>query len=245
VLEWHCGVGDGTVQRAGDELLTVEELFLTLVPGAMSPRAGHFVAWLLDTFGVEPFMTLYRRTSRNMTWTEVSQTFVEVLGLSPEEVFQRYAESAREYYPGVGAAACGQGPRLPWDGDVVRLPTEGSCEDGPSFGFASSNWWQRVAIEVPTAGSYLFDTGGRSASITSCLTAPADEGDLPVVRAEGVTADWAGSFLPLHPAEYSDAWAAPLELEAGLYEVWIERTGEEPVWAPEMSLRRLQRTASP
>lgn len=229
---------DGTVQRAGDEPLTVDDLFLAKVPGETYPRAGHFVAWLLATFGTESFMALYRRTSYGMSRVEVSQAFVEVLGQSPEQVFQRYAESAREYYPGMGAAACGQGPRIPWDGDVVMLPTEGSCADGPFFGFASTLWWQRVAIEVPTAGTYLFDPGGRSASITYCLTEPADQADLPVVKGEGVTADWA-AFLPLNPNEYQEAWPAPLELEAGLYEVWIERSHETPGWAPEMSLRRL------
>lgn len=111
---------------------------------------------------------------------------------------------------------------------------------GPILRFRVGGWWwQRVAIRVPTAGTYVFDPNGRMASITLCLTEPADGAELPVWKSDGVTAEWL-SFMPLVPGEYLEEWPqVPLELEAGLYEIWIERSHELPDWPPEMSLRKL------
>jgi hypothetical protein len=116
--------------------------------------------------------------------------------------------------------------------------------EGPFFGFENSEWWQRVTIEVSDPGTYLLDPGIRGASLTRCLTAPANEFELPELPAM-VSGDWLHEDPPEGYAYTfgfgSDKrWADfPLELEAGIYEVWVERRTRELPEESEMSLRRL------
>jgi hypothetical protein len=235
----------GNVQLVGPQDFTVEDLLLAEFPTAKYPKAGHFVSWLLATYGPESFMALYTRTSRGMTLAGVSAAFLDVLGKAPEDLLLAYETSAKAYYPAMGAAACGQGPVIRWQDDTATWPAEGSCSEGPFFGFETSTWWQRVTIDVSTSGTYLLDTGGREAALTRCLTAPADEFELPKLP-DLATGDWLHTS-PMESVGYSfgagvgEDWADyPLELDAGIYDVWIERRGREvPGWNSEMSLLKL------
>lgn len=122
---------------------------------------------------------------------------------------------------------------------LATWPASGSCLDGPFFGFESTTYWQRVTIEVSAPGAYELDSGGRLASVTRCLTAPADLDELPEI-AGLVTGDWKHSS-PSGDLSYSlDDWAGRvLELDAGLHEVWVRRSREQSSMQSEMSLRAL------
>lgn len=231
---------DGTVQRGRIEPMTVNDLLITDLTEEDYRRAGHFVAWWIAIYGVESFMNLYTRASHGMSESDVSAVFLDVVGESPNHVLQAYNDSAKTYYPGMGGVACGRGPLIPWQADTVILPAEGTCAEGPFFGFESTqSWWQRVTVEVPSSGTYLFDPGDRWASMTRCLTAPADESELPQLKPDGVMGDWL-NFTPLSPGEYQEGWVdVPLQLEAGTYEVWVERSHENPDGSAGMSLTKL------
>ena len=167
---------------------------------------------------------------------------MDVLGATSEEVLLAYGASAKRYYPAVGAAACGQGPLIPWQDDAATWLAEGSCSQGPFFGMETGGWWQRVTIDVSTVGTYLLDTGGRQASLTRCLTAPVDQAQLPELQA-WITGDWLHED-PMEDLDYAapgDAWVdLPLELDVGVYEVWVERRANElPGVNDEMRLLRL------
>lgn len=235
---------DGTVPRRGSAPFTEDDLLRERFTSPYYPRAGHFVAWLMATHGADAFMALYARATRGVTRAEVSDAFAETLGEPLDDVMRAYETSGRQYYPAMGGAACGQGLVAPWRGEAATWSAEGSCEEGPWIGFVDGLWWQRVTIEVPSAGTYVLDTGRRLASLTRCLTEPADESELPPLPALA-TGDWLHG-LPsddlLDVFGYGDEdWAdEELELEAGTYEVRIERKSRE--FAPfddEMSLRRL------
>lgn len=215
----------GTVQHIGMQEFTVDDLLFFEPTAEHYPQAGHFVAWLLSTHGPETFMELYIRASRGMTQPQLSMIFLDVLDKTPEEILLTYQSSAKDYYPAMGAAACGRGPRISWHEDAATWPAEGSCLEGPFFGFETSNWWQRVTIEVPTSGPYLLDPAGRMAAMTRCLTVPADESELPEPQSL-VNGDW----LHYDPMDLSGAtfdWEEPIELEVGVYEVWVERRSRE------------------
>lgn len=230
----------GLVPHLGTKDLTVDDLFLTEFPPEKYTKAGHLVAWLLATYGPKSFMALYTQTTTGMTRAEMTTTFLNVLGTSPEDLLLAHENSAKEYYPATGAAACGRGPVVPWKDDAATWPAEGSCEDGPFFGFETSDWWQRVTIEVSTPGIYLLDPKGRWASLTRCLTTPSDEIELPTLQADGMTGDWLHG-TPLGDLDNAyDDWADhPIDLDPGTYEVWVERRSRESPGGSEMSLLKL------
>lgn len=236
----------GAVLHAEAEDLTVDDLVLVDAdaevdyPNALYREVGHFVAWWIETYGTDKFMTIYTQTRKGMTADEITPVFDEVLGKSPESLLAEYSASAKDYYPAVGAAACGRGPVIPWQDDAATWPTEGSCKEGPFFGYATTVQRQRVTIEVAAPGTYLLETAGRYAAMRHCLVAPADEAELPELRPDGVGGDWLFSKPMTVFGSESDDWDdRPLELVAGVYEVWVQRTGEMGPTSPAIRLRRL------
>lgn len=209
-------------------------------PSHLYREAGHFVAWLLDTYGPEKFVALYIDTARGMTETEATAVFKNVLGLSLDEVLSAYEATAKEYYPSMGGAACSEGPVVPWQGDAATWQSDGTCAEGPLFGYVEGRRWQRVTVEVPSAGTYRLEPGQRYAAILRCLKAPLDEVELPVLHADGVGGDWLAS-PPRFSGNAYDFWdqIPPAELEPGTYEVWVERTDDVPGMDSTVRLRRL------
>lgn len=214
--------------------LSLEELVLD-VPGGKYDEAGHLVAWLLDTRGAETFMALYRRTRYGMSEDELSAAFVEVLGQTPAEVLGDYASTAREHYPGMGGAACGRGPRAAWRDGAATWEVATACADGPLFGLEDRLQLQRVTIEVAEAGWYVLDTGGRDATMTACLGAPADAAELrDSPRWWAVKGDWEDGvplidlYRPVAVQRHDDWAEHELELTAGVYDVWMRRRAGEP-----------------
>jgi len=229
----------GNAQRAG-AALTMEDLYAEEIHERSYPAAGHFVAWLIATHGVERFMELYARSARKMTPAATSALFLDVLGSTAEEVVLDYSTHSKELYPGAGALACGRAEPVAWKGDAAVWYADGSCEGGGWWGFEGSWGLERVTIELTTSGSYVFDTGGREFWLTHCLTAPADESELPELPS-GVTEDGRLSS-PLDLRYFiTDEEAGVLELPAGTYEVGVlRRRNEELELMPptEMSLRK-------
>lgn len=213
--------------------LTLEDLTRD-IPGGKYDEAGLFVAWLMETYGAEKFMALYVRTWRGMSVDELSAAFVELLDQTPAELLAAHDATRRDYYPAMGGSACGRGPKVPWRDGAATWRTEGSCADGPLFGFAGADPWQRVTIEVPSDGWYQLDPGGRVASMTKCLTAPGDESEVwKQKEGRGVKEDWEHTvpMFDLYSEDWalrSDDWAErKLQLGAGTYEVWVQRRPEE------------------
>ena len=235
----------GTVPQIGSQELTVADLMVTEFPTDRYEAAGHFVAWIMTKYGAESFMVLYRTASHGMTPGEISAGFLRALGKTPEDLVSEYTLSAKAFYPAMGAAACGQGPTVPWTDSAATWLAEGSCADGPFFGFEDSAWWQRKTLEISSPGSYVLDLGGRTASLTRCLTDAADDSELPPLQG-WITGDWLHAD-PLDDLNYAivddpgDGWPdVILELDQGTYEVWIERRSHElPNLNDEMSLRKL------
>lgn len=231
----------GPVQRSNGPII-VEDLLSARVTGLSYRRTGHFAAWLLARYGVERFKALYTGTSDDMTSSRLAATFMDVLGAEPEDVLLDYETTAKEYYPGMGAYACGRGARIEWIDDAATWETGGSCAEGSVRGLESTVQMQRVIIDVPLSGAHVLDVDGRVASLTYCLTAPANAEELPDLSYP-VAADWevqeplgatGGPFV-------SRDWADPVLLEAGTYEIWIDRTVDENGLEARgtMSLRRL------
>ena len=241
----------GSVRARGDDLLTVADLLATVdigdslgYPAEKYEEAAHFVAWLLAEYTPDVFMEFYKQARVGMTEDELSAVTTEVFGITAEELLQNYQASAKDYYPGMSAAACGQGPVVPWKGEEATWSAAGSCAEGPLFGFAELGQWQRVTIEVQTAGTYRLDVGGRWAAMTRCILEPLDEAELPELKPDGIGGDWLfdtamGDTLNQYPE-----WDHPLELDAAIYEVWVERSQDGAQSSAGMSLRRTEQNKS-
>lgn len=223
-----------------DDLLFVDASEDTDFPGGMYPRAGHFVAWLMDTHGVDAFMEIYKRTRSGMTAAQITPVFLDVFGVEPEALLEAYRTSAKDYYPAMGADACGRWPLVAWQGDAAIWPADGSCAEGPFLGYETSVQGQRKTIEVTTAGTYRLDTWGRFAVLMHCLTEPADEAELPELHPDGVAGDWlidaASDVFFLTYPNWDDR---TFELTAGTYAVWIDRSQDQATDDQPIGLRKL------
>jgi len=81
------------------------------------PQTGHSVARLLSTYGPETFTALCIRTSHGNR-AQRSMIFLDVVDRAPEEMVLGYQNSAKEYYPAMGAA-CGRRPVISWHEDAA------------------------------------------------------------------------------------------------------------------------------
>jgi len=233
----------GAVQQIGWGEITVKQVVEEPLHAAAYESAGHFVAWLLDTYGRERFMALYGAARRGATQEALSETFVQGLGSSLDEVMARYRDTAKDFYPSRGGFACGQGEVVPWSGEAAEWRADGTCEDGPLLLVHDVEWWQRVTVEVSASGLYALDTGGRPAALFQCLTAPADLDELAWPPFP-VQPEWAFQGARRAPElDLEVDWAAEtleLALEPGVYEVWVYRGPDEAHagHSDEMALRR-------
>ncbi len=222
-----------------DDLLFVGKSEDTDFPGSMYPRAGHFVAWLMATHGADAFMELYKRTRAGMSAAEVTPVFLDVFGVEPEALLEAYRTSAKDYYPAMGADACGRWPLAGWQDGAATWPVEGSCAGGPFLGTETSVQWQRVTIEVTSAGTYRLETWGRFAALMHCLTEPADEAELPELHPDGVAGDWlVDTASEVFLLAYPD-WDEPFELAPGTYGVWVDRSQDQVTDDQPLALRKL------
>ncbi|MDC0716488.1 hypothetical protein [Nannocystis bainbridge] len=218
--------------------LTVEDL-AAAVPWEKYPSAGHFVAWLIETYGVERFMDLYVRSSRGMQPAAISALFVEVLGSSSQAVMDDYSKHSKQYYPGAGGLACGTAEPIEWQGDSASWTMSGACATGGWYALSTDFGRNRRTLELAEDGRYAFETGGRVFSLLRCLSEPADEDELPILPRR------VGDDVSLEPTPESVGLIGeqdnPLELPAGTYEIWVWRNDPnyEDYFSPDFRVRRL------
>ncbi|RYZ03333.1 MAG: hypothetical protein EOO73_28130 [Myxococcales bacterium] len=116
--------------------------------------AGHFVGFLVNGYGAERFVELYRAVSRDATAQELARQFQRTYGLELEDVWQAAAMSA----PELGCLRWWEclGPPLE-PGDWQALET--NCSHADAF----------RTFEVATSSAYLFQIlPGASAQLLSC-----------------------------------------------------------------------------
>jgi hypothetical protein len=159
----------------------------------------------------------------------------------PADLLDAYHSSPAEYYPAMGGAACGRAPKISWRDGAATWEATGSCDEGPFLGTVKDpSWWHVVTIEVPASGSYVLDVGGRRAAMTRCLTDPVDWRQLPELRHDWLTGDWE-HIAPFADRDRSElGWEEQvLDLDAGVYEVWVEYPADDAGAEGENGLFRL------
>ncbi len=204
-------------------------------------NAGHFVRWLLETYGEQAVLTLYEGARSGFGAVELSSVFVETVGEPLDVVLDSCVSTARDYYPGIGPFACGKGEPVDTGGEGWAWSGQLRCSDRETVAVPSSSEpyrrWRRWSISVPADGLDEIHIDGPAGGLTRCLTAPADEVDLEVLDYP-IYDEWYWSSEPLSmPVNFSDVFRVPqtIELRAGLYDLWIVR--EEIADPPEMTVR--------
>lgn len=174
------------------------------------PRAGHFVAYLVDTHGEESFRELSRQTDYGSSLEAFDGALVDVYGEGLGALAEDYEDSypvcpQRQYRAAFGE--CVFTPARPICGPegslVVRRRFSCGDEDvlGPRFG----RQWTTIPIEVPPSGiAFVFDA------------TPAEGVELTVRRCGGgCPTPWVG------PLEPSETLRLPL-FDEGLHVIDIE-----------------------
>jgi hypothetical protein len=125
------------------------------------PRAGHFVAYLVDAYGEAAFHDVSLRTTYSSTFNEFRDALVDVYGLGLEALVEDYEANYPEcpqlqYRAAFGDCAFAPARRL-CDGETALVVRRSfSCEDddviGPRFGRS----WTMIPIEIDEAGPYSF-----------------------------------------------------------------------------------------
>lgn len=224
---------------------TANDLIQADLPFAEYKNAAHFVGWLMTSYGTNRFMDLYAGTVRGSSMSTLTIAFTSALGAGPEEVLEKYKKALTTVYPGMGSQACGGGAKIPWSADGAVWEAVGSCADGPLLGFGPMPWL-RIAVEIPTDGSYILNTNMRPAAMTRCLVLPTGVTDLTSSDFP-VADDWdhrqfLDNFSDIYGFGGDEIWMnRVLNLKAGTYDLWIfidPAEGDTPT-APEMSLRRM------
>lgn len=127
-------------------------------PFELYPRAGHFVAYLIDDRGEEAFGELSMRTSFQSSLAEFREAVVGVYGEELEALVEDYEVSYPECLQNEYRAAlgdCAFAPALPLcdeSGATLRIQRQFSCGDedvlGPRFG----RLWTTIPVEIPVGG---------------------------------------------------------------------------------------------
>lgn len=174
------------------------------------PKAGHFVAYLVDAYGEDSFLELSRRTSYESSLEAFDRALEDVYGEGLEELAQDYEANypacpQRQYRAAFGECAVTPArPICESDGSLV-VRRRFSCGDedvlGPRFG----RQWTTIPIEVPSSGiGFMFKA------------TPAEGVGLMVRQCGGACpVPWVG------PVESSEVLRLPL-FDEGLYVIKIE-----------------------
>lgn len=223
-------------------LYTAADLLLELNSSYDYLRASHFVAWLMETYGTDRFVDLYRRTSRGASAKSLDKAARAIFNRSIDELLAAYQDASPTHYPGMGSQACGAASKVAWRGDAATWASITDCADGPLTG-AAGGPWQRVVLDVPDDGAYVLDTGRRIASMTYCLTTPTDaaalEATSPPVLEDWFYDDAAERRVDAYGWDDDENWADhSLDLRAGTYELWIRDPGYGVIPGSLMSLTR-------
>jgi hypothetical protein len=124
-------------------------------PDRYYDTAAWFVGHLWRTYGAEQFMRLYREIPRGSDHAVVSKSFVDVLGVTLDRVWQEAFAVLDPQVACIPLWACAQDP-LPVDGTTTEL--------GPT---CTADWEART-FELPRDASLKVDYDGRLAFPGSC-----------------------------------------------------------------------------
>jgi hypothetical protein len=124
------------------------------------PRAGHFVAYLVETYGETAFFDVSARTRFDSTVEELSGALVEVYGMDLEMLVEDYEAiypecPQVEYRAAIGECAFAAARPLC---DAIQGPLvirrRFSCGDEDVLGPRLGRLWTTIPVDVPEAGLY-------------------------------------------------------------------------------------------
>ena len=137
-----------------DALFEVDDLF---APG-LYPSAGHWVRFVLDRHGVEPFQAFWRSTPPAATLAQIEESFAQAYGESWDDALAAYAS-----YPACTGGEsrmklmeCSDEP-APWTGDTWSRAMDLDCGlpevVGPTLGYA----WKTTTVDIAASGRYSLE----------------------------------------------------------------------------------------
>lgn len=127
-------------------------------PFALYPRAGHFVAYLIDAHGEAAFDELSRRTSFESSLGEFQDAVVGVYGEELEALVEDYEASypecsQREYRAALGDCAFAPArPLCDEPGGTLRIQRHFACGDDDVLGPRLGRLWTTIPVELPIEG---------------------------------------------------------------------------------------------
>lgn len=126
-------------------------------------RAGHFVRYLIERHGIEPFKQLYELSDHGDGADAFIADFERVYGRKFIEFEVEYVYSAYDVYPGL--AGCGR-PAIAWDGGAYSGEFLVDCDDPDVLRVDEKTIQRRVHFELsaPTNGRFRVDGEARFAS---------------------------------------------------------------------------------
>ncbi len=210
---------------------------------------GHFTRWLIDTYGIDAYLTAYEAAE----WSDdiassQNEAFRLAYGKEWSELVAEHKRDAPDYFRGLGPfEICATDDVLPWNGERWEHTITVDCASDSTIARLGNlnqpEMWRRVAIEIPETGRYRFEFNSEysavAAQINACMSSDsAMEGDLPLLDDWTVDTVWGekrrfglfqwvgwpanlGPFMPGHAA--IGVWFEP-----GKYIIWVGAKGVDP-----------------
>lgn len=124
-------------------------------PYDMYGRAGHFAAYLFDTFGEDTVVELLAHTRRDQSADELHRALETATGLPYAQLLADYAEypecdNLSYRWPVLECAS----PPSPWTGCAWETTVTVGCESDGVIGPRSGEIWTSRTVEVPNHGVY-------------------------------------------------------------------------------------------
>jgi hypothetical protein len=126
--------------------------------------AGHWVRFLIETYGLTSVKAIYEAVSLEADYSEVQSAFDQHVGMSVEETLDQWLADAPPCYPGMyntryDALEPADGP----DGPVWEHHIELRC-DSPTVTEQrlNSELWSHVNIDIGQAGQYYLEADASS-----------------------------------------------------------------------------------
>lgn len=176
-------------------------------------RAGHFMAYILDTFGEEVTRELLKRTRPGQTGEQIEDILSDLTGVPYEQLALDYAA-----YPPCNNLSyrwpiteCAKTPST-WDGCQLQIREDVDCAAPDALGPREDEVWITRTLEIPANGVYGFSITGEPAAGAFVELGSCDGG-----------CKQGGSYIRFEIGESRD-----LALESGDYYLSLVRGSHEP-----------------
>lgn len=134
--------------------------------------AGMFTRFTIDAYGLLPLKQVYLRADRDTGLSGFEDLFSQELGVSLDDVLDRFTDEAPECYPPADACTAEPDPWAAEDLWQIRLDIECSA---PNLTELTKSVFRSTAIvEIPAAGPYLVDVSRSSGSNAELHVYPCD-----------------------------------------------------------------------